>query len=84
MEFADSLNRWSGHGNDEFRRNLAQAFLTKAKVRLVIVKTTEANRVQAGEDASEIKNKDFFIRDDLIGEVAELNGNDYVFRFHRA
>jgi len=83
MEFADSFNRWSGHGNTEFRRNVSQAYTSRAKVRLVIVRTDDVARVQAGEDASLVK-KEFFLREDLVGEVAELKGDEYVFQFRKA
>lgn len=82
MEFAGSLDRWGGHGNAEFRENVAKAFAKKAKVRLVIVKTDEIARVEAGEDASLIK-KEFFLRDDLVGEVLELRDPFYAFRFRK-
>lgn len=83
MEFADSFNRWSGHGNTEFRRNVSEAYCSRSKVRLVIVKTDQIARIQAGEDASVVK-KEFFLREDLIGEVAELKGDEFVFRFRKA
>jgi hypothetical protein len=83
MEFADTFNRWSGHGNAEFRRNVSQAHSSGAKVRLIIVRTDDVAHVQAGEDASVVR-KDFFLRDDLIGEVAELKGDEYVIRFRKA
>ena len=56
MEFSGSLDRWSGHGNKEFRENLSKAFVAKSKIRLVIVRTDEIARVEAGKDASNIKN----------------------------
>lgn len=83
MEFSDSFHRWSGHGNAEFRANVAQAYKLRSKVRLVIVSTEEVGRVQSGEDASHIK-KEFFVRDDLIGEVTELTGDAFVFQFRKA
>jgi len=80
MDFADSLDRWSGHGNKEFRENVAKAYAARSSVRLVVVKTDEIARVEAGEDASAIP-KEFFVRDDVIGCVHELTGERYVFRF---
>jgi hypothetical protein len=80
MEFAGKASRWTGHGNAEFRKNVAHAFETSAAVRLVIVRTTETERVEAGEDASTIP-KDFFLREDLIGKVVEWDGENYAFRF---
>lgn len=83
MEFAGNMNRWTGPGNTEFRRNVAQAHTENSPVRLVIVKTDETARVEDGEDASRVR-KEFFLREELIGEVAVLAGDNYVFRFRRA
>ena len=83
LEFAGSANRWQGHGNLEFRENVALAFASKANVRLVVVRTDEVERVEAGEDGGKIK-KDFFVRDDLVGRFIEWNGENYAFRFVKA
>jgi len=83
MEFSDSVERWSGPGNNEFRRNVDDAFKNEKPVNLVVVSTVEAQRVQAGEDASYIP-KDFDAREDLIGEVLSFNGSDYVFQFRKS
>jgi hypothetical protein len=69
--------------NSEFRRNVAEAFSKRSKVRLVVASTLETSHVQSGEDASRIK-KDFDPKQELIGEVAELDGENYLFRFSRA
>lgn len=82
-EYADSLARWSGLGNSEFRRNIAEAFAKRSKVMLVVASTLETSHVQSGEEASKIK-KDFDPKQELIGEVVELEGENYVFRFTRA
>jgi hypothetical protein len=82
VEYADSLARWKGPGNNEFRKNVAKAFAKRSRVRLVVASTIETSHVQAGEDASKIK-KDFDPKVDLIGKVAELDGENYVFRFAR-
>lgn len=83
LEFAWSANRWQGHGNREFRENVAMAFESKADVRLVIVHTEEIERVEAGEDGEKIK-KDFFVREDLMGTVIEWDSANYAFRFVKA
>ena len=80
VEYADSFARWSGPGNSEFRRNVARAFSERSKVRLVVASTLNAEYVEAGGDASKVK-KDFDAKEDLIGEVAEIDGENYVFRF---
>lgn len=82
MEFADSLARWSGHGNREFRDNLARAHAAGSPLSLVIVRASDPSAVDAGQDASKIP-KEFFVRDDLIGAVHELDGDRYVLRFHK-
>lgn len=82
MEFADSLDRWSGAGNREFRHNIAKAFAERKAVRLVLVKTDEAERVEAGGNAATV-SKEYFVREDLVGQVIELSENHYAFRFKR-
>ena len=82
MEFADSLARWSGHGNREFRANLARAHSEGGRLRLVIVRASNTAAVDAGEDASKIP-KEFFVRVDLVGAVQELDGDRFVLRFRR-
>lgn len=82
MDFGDSFDRWSGHGNKEFRENVSKAHAAGSRVRLVIVKTDQIARVEAGEDASKIR-KEFFLRDDMIGWVQELTDERYVIRFKR-
>jgi len=70
LEFEGSANRWKGPGNKEFRENVAKAFESQADVCLVIVRTDEVERVEAGEDASKLK-KDFFSKDEVVGKVIE-------------
>jgi hypothetical protein len=80
LEFADSVERWKGPGNNEFRANLASAFASGSNVRLVIVHTEHTEHVESGADASKVK-KDFSVRTDLIGKVVEWDGNNYAVRF---
>jgi hypothetical protein len=82
LEFSDLLNRWSGPGNQEFRSNIARAFAEKSPVQLVIASTVNTDHIESGQDASKVK-KDFHIREDLIGQVVELDGEKYVFRFSK-
>lgn len=81
-EYFGNMARWQGPGNAEFRANLQRAKAERSRVRLVIVSTPEVERVEAGEDASKLK-KEFDVRPDLVGEVVELNGDEYMIRFHR-
>jgi len=82
MEFSDSFARWTGHGNNEFRANVRKAYEEQRAVRLVIVKTDQVELIQAGEDASTVR-KEFFLRDDLVGEVVDIDNDSYVIRFRR-
>lgn len=62
---------------------MAKAFAERSKIRLVVVRTLEIDRVEAGENANKIP-KDFDSKTEQIGEVAEFDGNNYVFRFRAA
>ena len=80
LEFEGSASRWKGPGNKEFRANVAKAFESQANVLLVIVRTDEVERVDAGDDASKLK-KDFFLKEEVVGKVIEWDGENYAFRF---
>jgi len=82
LEFSGSVGRWRGPGNNEFRKNIAKVFEAQASVRLVIVRTDEPARVEAGEDASKV-SKEFVPREDLVGRVVEWDGERYAVRFTR-
>jgi hypothetical protein len=82
MEFAASASRWNGPGKNEFVENVGRAFREKRPVRLVIVSTPAPERVEAGEDGGTIP-KTFDVRDDVIGEILEWDGQAYVIRFSR-
>lgn len=82
MAFGDSFGRWSEPGNSKFRANVARAHQTGAVVRLVLAKAVEPARVQRGEDGSKIP-KTFAVRDDVVGVVARIDGENYVIEFRR-
>jgi hypothetical protein len=81
-EYFGKLSRWAGPGNSEFRANISDAYERRSPVRLVVVQTESIDHVDSGEDASKVK-KDFSARDDLVGEVTEFDGENYVIRFRR-
>lgn len=83
LELAASADRWEGPGNAEFRDNVAKAFDKKSPVRLIVVRTNEIDKVEAGEDASKVK-KEFHPREDLVGQVIEWDGTRYAFQFRKA
>ena len=62
--------------------NISDAFERHSPVRLVVVQTENIDHVESGEDASRLK-KDFAAREDLVGEVVELDDDNYVVRFRR-
>lgn len=71
-----------GAGKNEFVENVDRAFREKRPIRLVIVTTPHPERVEAGEDASKIP-KTFDPRENVVGEVVEWDGENYVIRFKR-
>lgn len=83
LVFEGSVSRWKGPGNKEFRENIGKAFLQGAPLRLVIVRTEEVARVEAGEDASKLK-KDFFLKEEVIGKVTEWDQEHYAVTFVKA
>lgn len=80
LVFEGSANRWKGPGNNEFRQNIDKAFALGATIRLVIVRTEEITRVEAGEDASKVK-KDFFLKGEVVGKVTEWDHGRYAITF---
>ena len=83
LAFGDRFDRWSGPGNKEFRANVTRAFEIGAVIRLVLTRAKEPGRVQLGEDGSKIP-KIFTVRNDLIGRVAEINGENYLIEFRKS
>ena len=83
LAFGDRFDRWSGLGNREFKENVTKAFENGSKVRLVLARTLEPDRVQRGEDGSKIP-KTFAVRDDLIGRVSLVAGEEYTIEFRKA
>jgi hypothetical protein len=82
LVFADSVLRWKGPGNAEFRANIDKAFSSSSSVRLVIVHTEAVAHVESGQDASKVK-KEFSVRPDLVGKVTEWDGENYAITFVR-
>ena len=83
VQCRDSFARWSGPGNAEFRVCVQRAHATGQRVKVVIAHASDPDAVQSGADASKIA-KEFSVRPDWIGRVAEIRGDDYVIEFRRA
>lgn len=54
--YVDSISRWHGHGNKEFRENFLIAYEKKMPIRAVIARTNNIEGVKRGEDASKFHN----------------------------
>jgi len=78
----DRFDRWKGPGNTEFREKVRRAFASKQQVRLVISHTDKPDQVQAGIDASTVR-KSFSLREDWVGRVSRIEGEEYEFEFVR-
>jgi hypothetical protein len=82
LVFTDTFSRWRGPGNNEFRKNVTEAFNAGQNVRLIIVSTEKTESIQNGCDASTIK-KSFRVRPELIGSVTSIIGDYYSIAFER-
>jgi hypothetical protein len=77
------LNRWSGLGNDEFRRNVQKAYKENSPVRMAVVRVKNKEgleKVKAGTNASEIP-KSFSARKDWVGHVVFVSREVAKFSF---
>jgi hypothetical protein len=85
MRYVDSLSRWnesSKAGNNLLRGHLEVAVAGNLDVRLVIARTSDEAAVNRGEDVSKLANT-FAIRDDLVGKVAEFDGDNFIIEFRK-
>lgn len=78
--YKDQVERWSGAGNNEFRKNLDVAFTDKLNVRVVIARTNKPDVVNKGGDASNLKNT-FSPKLDWIGQITVWDGNNFEIKF---
>lgn len=78
----DRFDRWKGPGNAEFREKVARAFASKQQIRLVISHADNPDQVQAGVDASTVR-KSFCTRENWVGLVSRIDGEQYEFEFVR-
>ena len=75
-----SFARWSGPENREFRAKVANAFNTNQNIKVAISRTDQIGEVESGADASKLRNT-FSIKEDWIGKVTTVVGDDYEFKF---
>ncbi len=88
LQYGDQLSTWVGnrdHGAPEFRAHLERAVVERAPLKLVIAHAldpVDLALVGTIEDESAIR-KDFSIREDLVGEVAEFDRDSMRLVFRR-
>lgn len=80
---SDTVSRWSGDGNKEFRVGIEKAFKSQQDVRVVIVKTDNEKAVEAGQDASKLK-KTYSTPKEWVGKVTRWDGENYEIEFRKA
>lgn len=80
--YEDKVSRWSGAGNNEFRRNLEQAYASQQVIRAVIARTSNQAGVISGQDASQFKNS-FAARPEWIGKVLLWDGDRFILEFEK-
>jgi hypothetical protein len=80
--YEDNLSRWARNslGKNLFIRHLSQALKDKLSVRLIVARAEDPEPIIAGEDASKI-SKEFFVRDDLTGQVTQFDGDFFQITF---
>jgi hypothetical protein len=82
IRYSDDLDRWGGPGNAELRRCLKHAFESKQTIRAVIAKADDTPSIDAGTDASKLKNS-FSVKEDWYGNVIEFDGRNVAIEFRR-
>ena len=81
--YTDKITRWSGHGKNEFRKNLDNALKESLTVRAVLVKlknVDDFSKILAGEDASYFA-KNFTAKDGWIGKITLWDGENFTIEF---
>jgi len=89
LRYEDALSRWRGNvlGREVLREQLKQALESNLRVRLVIASLKEPSIMAKAHSLSRtdasIWPKTFSTRKDLVGRVAEFNGDRFVIDYHR-
>jgi len=80
--YVDSISRWSGPGNKEFRENFLTALELNRPIRAVIARTSDIDGVRRGEDASKFNNT-FSPKLDWIGSITSWDGDKFEITFSK-
>lgn len=80
IRFADRVSRWPGPGGAEFGERIGRAYETGQVLRLIIARTNDEEAVEAGKDASKLKNT-FVVKPQWFGRVTHWDGDNYEVEF---
>ena len=80
IKYRDNVNRWSGAGNNEFRKALNEAKEKNLTIRAVIVTTDNPSAIKEGEAGSNVSNN-FSVRKDWYGQLTIWDGENYEIKF---
>ena len=78
--YKDKVSRWSGLGNQEFRKNIEIAYLKNLKVRPIITLSKNFEEILKGADGSQFKNT-FNAKLNWVGIVKLWDGEDFIIEF---
>ena len=80
MTYSDRVSRWSGAGNNEFRRNIDTAFQNNLVVRAIIAKSKKPEVIIAGGAGNNLGNT-FSPKENWIGKVTIWDGDKFEIQF---
>mgnify|MGYP003614723062 FL=1 len=78
--YKDKVSRWSGLGNQEFRKNIEIAYLKNLKVRPIITLSKNFEEILKGADGSQFK-KTFNAKLNWVGIVKLWDGENFIIEF---
>ena len=78
--YKDKVSRWSGLGNQEFRKNIEIAYLKNLKVRPIITLSKNFEEILKGTDGSQFKNT-FNAKLNWVGIVKLWDGENFIIEF---
>jgi hypothetical protein len=80
MVYVDQVSRWTGPGNELFRKHLLQAIEEKRAILAVIATSSNPAAIDRGEEGAGAKTT-YVVRPELIGKVESFDGDEFVIRF---
>jgi hypothetical protein len=80
MTYVDNASRWSGAGNNEFRKNFQQAFDNKSTIRAVIAKSKKPDVIAEGGSGANLGNT-FHPKPTWVGTITKWDGDNFEIEF---